>query len=130
MTRNISFDEMIAQRSEAVGIEDGSKFAQEGFGRTWYIQAPDLADAEWVDELSALHDDFSDGEITSAEFRADFTELMLGDQAEEFRTACDERGVNPVNLINWALQNYREAQGKADRSRRNSQRVRARAKRR
>lgn len=126
----ISFDDMIAQRAEAVGIEDGSKFAQEGFGRTWYIQAPDLADTAWVDEMSALNEDFAEGEITPAEFRTEFTDLMLGDQAEDFRVACDERGVNPINLLNWAMQNYRDAQGKADRSRRNSQRTRARAKRR
>ncbi|MCT1450647.1 hypothetical protein [Corynebacterium sp. p3-SID1194] len=123
-----SFDDLIAQRSEAIGA-DGGTVTIPGFGKDWQVAAPGLQSAEWNDRLNTLQEDVEDELITFSQFRTEFCELMLGDQAEDFTAAADKAGVDPVVLLRWALEKIGEEQAKNP-SRRNSPNTRARAKQR
>lgn len=123
-----SFDDLIAQRSEAIGA-DGGTVTIPGFGKEWQVAAPGLQPAEWNDRLNTLQEDVEDELITFAQFRSEFCELMLGDQADEFTAAADKAGVDPVVLLRWALEKISEEQAKNP-SRRNSPNTRARVKQR
>lgn len=126
------FDAMIAQRAEAVG-GDGTTFPITGFGRTWYLKSPSLASAEWKDNFSELSADLTEGHISSAVFRDEMLDMVLGDQAEDFADACDQvldgQGIDPIDLINEAMREHQEKLAKNP-SRGNSRNIRGRAKRR
>ena len=123
-----SFDDLIAQRSEAIGA-DGGTVTIPGFGKDWTLAAPGLQSAEWNDRLNALEEDMDADLIAFPDFRREFCELMLGDQADDFTAAADKAGVDPVVLLQWALQKISEDQSKNP-TRRNLPSTRARAKQR
>lgn len=123
-----SFDDLIAQRSEAIGA-DGGTVTFPGFGKEWQVAAPGLQTAEWNDRLNELQEDVEAELISFAQFRDEFCELMLGDQADDFSAAAEKAGVDPVVLLRWALEKIAEEQA-ANPSQRNSPNTRGRAKRR
>lgn len=98
-----SFDELIAQRAEAIGA-DGKTVPVEGFGKTWHINAPNLQPAAWNDQFNELTADFSDGLVSTAGFREELGELLLADQKDEFFAAADKAGTDPLMLLNWVIQ--------------------------
>lgn len=123
-----SFDELIAQRRDAVGA-DGRTVPIEGFGKTWQIAAPNLQSAEWNDRFQDLVDDVADNVISTTDYRAELADLMLGDQASDFIAAAEKEGVDPLTLLNWALVKVSEDET-ANPTRPNSRSTRPRAKRR
>lgn len=123
-----SFDDLIAQRREAVGGE-GKTFPMAGFGKEWHIAAPSLQSAEWNDQLSELRNDMAEGLITQTVFRAELLDLCLGEQAEEFAAECDKIGIDPATLVTEAMQIFNEDQ-EENPTRRNSRSTRRRQKRR
>lgn len=122
------FDALIAKRSEAIG-GDGKTFIVPGFGRDWHLVAPELASAEWNDDFFALSEDFQDGLMTLADYRDSLSELLLGDQSDDFQDACDKEGVAPETLLNWAVSEHRKKTSENPTSR-SSRASRRRAKRR
>lgn len=123
------FDAMIAKRAEATGTEDGRRFEVPGFGRTWHLISPELASDEWNDKFAELQSDLQGGYISLADFREDYVDLMLGDEADDFLDAADEADIDPVSLLNWALEEYSEERKKNPTSR-SSRSTRRRSKRR
>lgn len=121
------FDALIAKRAESVG-GDGTTFPVPGFGKTWHLVAPDLADTEWTDAFHDLQGDFTDRVISVQDYRAELVDLFLGDQAEDFTAECEKVGQDPMKLVNWAVDEYsQERQENPTRSR--SRNTRRRAKR-
>lgn len=110
-----SFESLIAQRAEATGASGGT-FTVPGFGREWHIVAPELASTEWNDAWEALQEDSRTDAISFADFRREFVEIFLGDEADDFVEACesaqDGAGIDPMQLIRWALEEYGERRGK------------------
>lgn len=134
ITQLDGFDALIEKRKEAVGGK-GNTFNIPGLGREggWDIIAPDLASPEWIDDFDALQHDVADGQITTAQHREEFCDLLLGDQADAFIKACesanDGHGISPVSLLNWALSEYGKAR-EENPTQRPSRATRRRAKRR
>lgn len=127
--RNLgSFDDMIAQRAEAIGA-DGRTVTIDGFGKKWNISAPNLQSAEWNDQFTELTSDFADGYASSADLREGLGELLLADQKEAFFAEADKAGVDPLLLMNWAVTKMAE-DVEANPTRRNSRSTPKRAKRR
>ena len=106
MSKNLrdlgSFDELIAQRRDAVGT-DGRTVPIEGFGHTWQVAVPTLQSSEWNDRFQDLVDDVAEGVVSTADYRQELADLLLGEQAEAFTTAAEKEGVDPIMLLNWAL---------------------------
>ena len=123
-----SFDEIIAQRRDAVGA-DGRTVAIEGFGKPWQVAAPNLQSADWNDRFQDLVNDVADNIISTADYRVELADLMLGDQAGDFIAAAEKEGVDPLTLLNWALQKIAD-DAEANPTRPNSRNTRPRAKRR
>ena len=98
-----SFDELIAQRREAVG-GDGKTVPIEGFGKTWHVASPGLQDAAWNDRFMDLAEDAADGVISTADYRTELADLLLGDQADAFIAAADKEGLDPLFMLNWAVE--------------------------
>lgn len=105
------FDALIAKRREAVG-GSGKTFTMPGFGRDWELMAPELASAAWNDRFTELQQDVRDDAISTSDFRTEFCELILGDQAADFMDACDAamdgEGIDPIDLLTWAMSEHRE----------------------
>lgn len=123
------FDAMIAKRAEATGTEDGRKFTVPGFGRDWHIVSPELADEEWSNRFSEVQLDLREGHITLADFREEYLDLLLDDEADDFSDAADEAGIDPLQLLNWALEEY-AAERRKNPTSRSSRRSRRHSKRR
>lgn len=122
------FDALIAKRAEVAG-GDGTTFPVPGFGKTWHLVAPDLADTDWTDDFYELQADFSDGAISVQDYRTELVELFLGDQAEAFTAECEKVEQDPMKLVNLVVAEYsQERQENPTRSR--SRNTRKRAKRR
>lgn len=98
-----SFDDLIAQRRDAIGA-DGRTVPFEGFGTTWQLAAPNLQSSEWNDRFQDLIEDASDGVISTADYRREMADLLLGDKAGDFIAAAEKEGVDPLMLLNWAVQ--------------------------
>lgn len=132
MSKNIrdlgSFDDLIAQRAEAIGA-DGRTVTIDGFGKKWNLAAPNLQPAEWNDQFTELTNDFSEGVVSTADFREELGDLLLADQKEAFFTEADKAGVDPLLLMNWAIQKMAEDVA-ANPTQRNSRSTPKRAKRR
>ncbi|APT92693.1 hypothetical protein CPHO_07065 [Corynebacterium phocae] len=132
MTKKIrdlgSFEDLIAQRRDALGA-DGKTVTFPGFGKDWEVAAPGLQSAEWNDDFSALNQDYKDELLSFADFRAEFCSMILGEQAEDFSAACDKAGVDPVTLLNWALESIQKDVAENP-TRRTSATTRQRARRR
>ena len=127
--RNLgSFDDFIAQRRDAVGA-DGSTVPIDGFGRVWHIAVPNLQPSDWNDEFQDLVEDATEGFISTSDYRNEISRLLLGDQADDFKTAADEAGVDPLTLLNWFMQEMAE-ETSVNPTRKNSSGGRKRAKRR
>lgn len=103
-----SFDELIAQRADAIGA-DGRVVPIDGFGKTWHLNAPNLQSAEWNDRFNALTEDVRDDAISTADFREELGELMLSDQKEDFFKEADKAGIDPLMLLQFALDKMGEA---------------------
>ena len=123
-----SFDELIAQRADAIGA-DGKTVPIEGFGKTWQLNAPGLQSAEWNDRFQELSSDFADGVVSTADFRTELADLLLGDQADEFCAAADKVGFDPLTLLNWAVDKIAASMSENP-TRKNSRATQKRAKRR
>lgn len=124
-----SFEDIVEQRREALGVKDGTTVKVPGFGREWEIAVPGLQDSTWNDAWSDLHIDMNDGLVAMADFRREVTEMILGDQAEDFIAECDKIGQDPSALLNDVLAKIRE-DSQENPTRRNSRNGRGRAKRR
>lgn len=101
------FDAMIAKRKERLG-GDGKTFTVPGFGQEWHIAAPELQTAEWNDKMVDLRNDVSQEYLSQTQFREEFVEMLLGDQSEDFMDAADEAGIDPLDLLNWAVEEHAE----------------------
>lgn len=107
-----SFDDIIAKRAETLG-GDGTTFPMQGFGTEWHLRAPDMQSAEWNDAFTDLHHDLSDDYITTADYREELLNMILGEeQAAKFVKECEKvnggNGIDPAMLINRALTAYQE----------------------
>lgn len=98
-----SFDDLIAQRRDAIGA-DGRTVPFEGFGTTWQLAAPNLQSSEWNDRFQDLIEDASDGVISTADYRREMADLLLGGKADDFIAAAEKEGVDPLMLLNWAIE--------------------------
>ena len=123
-----SFDDLIAQRRDAIGA-DGRTVPFEGFGTTWQLAAPNLQSSEWNDRFQNLIEDASDGVISTADYRREMADLLLGDKADDFITAAEKEGVDPLMLLNWAVQKMAD-DSQENPTRPSSRNTRPRAKRR
>lgn len=123
-----SFDDLIAQRRDAIGA-DGRTVPFEGFGTTWQLAAPNLQSSEWNDRFQDLIEDASDGVISTADYRREMADLLLGDKADDFITAAEKEGVDPLMLLNWAVQKMAD-DSQENPTRPSSRNTRPRAKRR
>lgn len=123
-----SFDDLIAQRRDAIGA-DGRTVPFEGFGTTWQLAAPNLQSSEWNDRFQDLIEDASDGVISTADYRREMADLLLGDKADDFITAAEKEGVDPLMLLNWAVQKMAD-DSRENPTRPSSRNTRPRAKRR
>lgn len=123
-----SFDELIAQRRDAVG-SDGKTVPIEGFGTTWQVASPTLQDADWNDRFLDLVDDAAEGLVSTADYRTELADLLLGEQAADFCAAAEKAGVDPLMLLNWALEKI-AGDAVENPTQKSSRSTRARAKRR
>ena len=124
-----SFEDIIDQRRESLGVKDGTTVDVPGFGKTWTIAVPGLQTSEWNDQWSELYADLGENLISMADYRQQLAEMTLGDQADDFLAACEKAGQDGAALLNGILEKIREDAAENP-TRRNSRNSRGRAKRR
>lgn len=103
----INLDAMLAKRREAVG--DAKGFPVEFGGKTFYFTAPELASSDFNDRFDELQRDVQDGLMTAKDVRAEFLDMFLGEQADEFAALCEKEKVDPTPIILYAVQEHNEA---------------------
>lgn len=97
------FAELVEKRREEIG-GDGKSFVISDFGKDWHIAIPELQTAEWNDQLSELRTDVQEGYISQDQFRDEYLDLFLGEQAEEFVVAVLENlDMDPLSVLTLAL---------------------------
>ena len=121
------FDAMIAKRKERLG-GDGTTFVVPGFGQDWHIAAPELQSAEWNDDVVEMRNDVANGYMSQSDFRDEFVKMLLGEQSDDFMDAADEAGIDPLDLLNWAIEQHTE-QVRANPTRVGSRNIRRQQKR-
>lgn len=106
------FAELVEKRREEIG-GDGKSFVISDFGKDWHIAIPELQTAEWNDQLSELRTDVQEGYISQDQFRDEYLDLFLGEQAEEFVVAVLENlDMDPLNVLTLALTKQAEESAK------------------
>lgn len=123
----IDLTAMLEKRREVLGSKD--KFEVTINDKSFFMVAPEIASEEWNEQFDNLNDDIADGVIARDDFRAEFFEMLLGDQSEEFQEEVRAQNVDPFIFATWALKEHANEVGKTQ-SRMSSNRSQRRSKRR
>lgn len=124
-----SFEDIIDQRREAIGVKEGTTVKVPGFGKTWEVAVPGLQEDNWNDAWADLHQDLAEGLVSMSAYRTEMAGLVLGDQADDFIAECQKVKQDAAALLNGILEKINEDQSENP-TRRNSRNTRGRAKRR